>query len=132
MKRIFVLTVCLMLSMFMLAACGDDEIYDRPGNGTTLGTPATEPPINDDNGSYSADPDGEVSQTTDNDGILEDGMDDVEKGVDDIEDGIDQGMDDLGDMADGNGDAAGAENGNTAADSDNAPVGDGSTNGNSH
>lgn len=87
MKRIFALIISLMLVMCLFAACGDDDTYRQPGNGTTLGGKGTTPAIDDNNGSYSADPDGDVNQTTD-DNILEDG-------INDIEDGIEQGMDDL-------------------------------------
>lgn len=152
MKRIFALIISLALVACLFAACGDDETYRQPGNGTTLGSNITTEPIADgDNGSYSADPNGEVSQTTD-DNILEDGLDDVEDGInqglDDIEDGIDDMTD--GDMGRNNGtngvngtNGANGANGTNGANgegmqsngmngqNDGAAAG-GSTNGNSH
>ncbi len=99
MKRIIALTISLALAACLLAACGDDETYRQPGNGTTLGTNiTTEPPAMDDNGSYSAGPDGDVSQTTD-ENILEDGMNDVEDGIEQGLDGIEEGIDDMRDDA---------------------------------
>lgn len=98
MKRIFALMICLALAACMLTACGDDDIYREPGNGTTLGGgTVTTPAPSDDNGSYSADPDGDVSQTTDNDGVLEDGIDDIGEGIDQGMNDIGQGLEDIGD-----------------------------------
>lgn len=113
MKRIFALMICLALAACMLTACGDDDIYREPGNGTTLGATTTTPTLGDDNGSYSADPDGDVNQTTDNDGVMDDiedgidqGMDDIGQGIEDLGDDIGQGIEDIGDgigdMVDGN------------------------------
>lgn len=105
MKRIFALTVCLALAALMLCSCGDDEIYDRPGTGTTLGSPVTTPvPDDDGSGTYSADENGDVSKTTDG-SILEDGMDDLENGLEKGAEDIEKGAEDLGedvkDMMDG-------------------------------
>lgn len=99
MKRIFALIISLMLVTCIFAACGDDDTYRQPGTGTTLGGNVTTPAIDDQNGSYSADTNGEVNQTTDNDGILEDGMNDLENGIEQGMDDIEQGLDDLGDGA---------------------------------
>ena len=99
MKRIFALIISLMLVTCLFAACGDDDTYRQPGTGTTLGGKVTTPAIDDQNGSYSADPDGEVNQTTDNDNILEDGMNDLENGIEQGMDDIEQGLDDLGNGA---------------------------------
>ena len=55
MKRIITLLLALSLAALALAGCGDGDIYDRPGTGTTIDNAVTEPPIGSDNGSYSAD-----------------------------------------------------------------------------
>lgn len=132
MKRIFALAICLIFAAVGLCACGDDDIYRQPGNGTTLGdrgnAATTTEPISDDTGSYSADPEGEVSKTTD--GLLEEGMEDLEDGMNDIENGIDQGMDDVEDMMDGDM-PDGADNGSTVNGAGQG-TGNGATNGNAH
>lgn len=113
MKRIIALIISLALAACLLSACGDDETYRQPGNGTTLGGSITTAPIaDDDNGSYSAGPDGDVSQTTD-ENILEDGVNDLEDGMDKAESGINQGLDDLEDSLDGSKDRDGAATGSS-------------------
>ena len=116
MKRILALIISLTAAAMLFAGCGDSDVYDRPGTGTTIDNAVTEPPIGSDNGSYSADPDGDVSQTTD--GILEDGIDGVEKGLDDIGDGIEEGADRLEDRLDGADDKDSEADGDGAADGD--------------
>lgn len=93
MKRTILIVLSLALAAFVLAGCGDNDVYERPGTGTTVEPNATEAPLPDGNGSYSADPDGEVNQTTDGDGILEDGMNDLENGIDEGADAIENGAD---------------------------------------
>lgn len=95
MKRILALIISLMLVTCFLAACGDDDTYRQPGTGTTLGGNVTTPAIDDQNGSYSADPDGEVNQTTDNGNIIEDGINDIENGIEQGMNDLEQGMNDL-------------------------------------
>ncbi len=138
MKKIFALILCAAALALTLAACGKDDAYRKPGTGTTLGTTATTPSAGSDNGSYSADPDGEVSQTTDTDGVLEDGMDHLESGLEQGMDDLEQGAEDLGDdiedMGDdmSSGENGGAEAENNAESGAGRPTGDGATNGNSH
>lgn len=123
MKKIFAFILCMAAVALMFAACGDDDIYDRPGTGTTLGS-VTEPTVDSDVGSYSADPDGEVNETTDGTGLVEEGMDKMESG-------ISEGMDDL---EDGARDIMDGDMNNPADDAGRTDSGDshGSTNGNSH
>lgn len=136
MKRTIALIFSLILAMTMLAGCGDDDVYRQPGTGTTLKNPdvSTLPDQGDADGSYSADENGDVGDTT--------GTGMVEEGIDDIEDGIDQGMDDLGEgleeMGDGAEDMLNGDNGtetdggmNSDGSTDNG-YSHGSTNGNSH
>ena len=118
MKRLFALIFALLMTACLFSACGDDDTYRQPGTGTTLGGhKVTEPVGSDDNGTYSADPDGEVNPTTD-DNILEDGLNDLENGIDEGIDDIEQGLGDLEngarDMLDGDMNNAGANgmNGN--------------------
>ena len=126
--------ICLALAACMLTACGDDDIYRDPGNGTTLGgkgTTATTPTVNDDNGSYSADPDGDVNQTTDNNGVIDDigdgidqGMDDLGQGIEDVGDDIGEGIKDVADgaedMMNGDNSDANRANANNNANGNNA------------
>lgn len=136
MKRIIALITSIALAACILGACGDDETYRRPGTGTTLGEPnVTTVSLGDDNGSYSADPDGEVSQTTD-ENILEDGMDSVESGIDQGMDDLREGVDDLEQGAD---EMLGGEGNETAEGTVGNDIngagqgtGNGATNGNSH
>lgn len=122
MKRILALIISLTAAAMLFAGCGDSDVYDRPGTGTTLSPDediaTTMPEISDDNGSYSADPDGDVNQTTDG-GILEDGEDMLESGAEDLGDGLeDLGGDIKDSMGEGEnrtdeGDSHGATNGNS-------------------
>lgn len=160
MKRIIALIMALMMAACLFAACGDDDTYRQPGTGTTLGGGITTPARSDDNGTYSADPDGEVNPTTD-DNILEDGIDDIEDGLNEGLNDLEQGINDLengaedmlgGDMNDNN-DMNNGMNGQTGANGVNGSDGmngengtetsgmenrndngmnNGSTNGNSH
>ena len=131
MKKIFALIISLMLVTCLLAACGDDDTYRQPGTGTTLGGgTGTAPVVDDNNGSYSADPDGDVNQTTDNN-ILEDGINDIENGIEQGMDDLEQGMDDLEngaeDMLDGDGRRG--DNADMNGINDDAANGDFGTNG---
>ena len=138
MKKFIALFAALAICCCLFAACGDDETYRMPGNGTTSGS--TAPELDDDNGSYNADRDGEVSLTTDDNGILEDGIDDVEDGIDrgmnDLEQGIDdleQGMDDMTDGSEADPDAGANGEGMQpdGMNGQNDGAANGSTNGNS-
>lgn len=119
MKKIFALMIALAFAMCLFTACGDDDTYRQPGTGTTLGDVTSTTPIDDANGSYSADPDGDVNQTTD-DNILEDGINDIENGIENGLNDIEQGIDDLGDgaeeMFDGNDNMNGVNGTNGAND----------------
>ncbi len=137
MKKIITLLVCVAVVAVVFAACGNDDIYDRPGTGTTIGGKVTEPSVGTDSGEYSASPDGEVSETTD--GVLEEGMEDVEEGLDDLGDGIKDGAEDLKDSAEKMADdltpgydAHSEEVNSQNNGNNNAGNTNGSTNGNSH
>ncbi len=104
MKKLSII-FALIFALLALTGCGDDDIYREPGTGTTLKPKVTtEAPVSDDVGSYSADPDGDVADTTDG-GVFEEGMEDLESGVDegleDIGDGAERVGDDIKDMTDG-------------------------------
>ena len=117
MKRIFALMISLLLVTFLFAACGDDDTYRQPGTGTTLGGKVTTPAADDQNGSYSADLNGDVNQTTDNNNI-------IENGINDIENGLEEGMNDLengiNDLEQGAEEMFGGNGGNNANGADGA------------
>ena len=122
MKKFLAMIISLILTAALLAGCGDGDVYERPGTGTTLGPDVTtKAPEPDSDGSYSADPDGDVNDTT-GEGMVEEGIDKVESGVDQGMDELEDGIDNMTDKG-ANGDGA-----------DNADAGDshGATNGNSH
>lgn len=129
MKKLAVI-IAAACALLCLCACGDDDVYRKPGTGTTLGTvTSADESAGTDNGTYSASPDGDVSDTTD--GVLEDGFEDLEDGVERVEDGIDQGMDRAEDAIDGNSDASAPADGSDINGAGQG-TGNGATNGNSH
>lgn len=95
MKKILALAIAFMLCASMLCACGDD-VYDRPGTGTTLGG-GTEPSVGSEPGTYSANNDGDVSLTTDGTNRVEGGINDVGEGIENGVDDIGRGLEDIGD-----------------------------------